>query len=580
MRPRLAIAAAGAVAIIVSMGACSRTEETGGNQENKETQTSGISYDPKDSAGPAAEVTGAVKGGTAFLLRRTNLAHLDPTRTYSVTAMAVQQLYARTLTQFKEPGNNRLLLVGDLSTDPGLDVNKDCKTWEYTLKPNLKWEDGTDITAEHVAYGISRGFDLDLTGGPTYLAEWLANDPQFGKVWDFKANKGKLPPGLTVPAPNKVRLEFQKPHCELPYAMALPTSSPARMDKDTGVDYDNAPFASGPYKITKFQRGTELILEKNTFWDPASDPLRHQYVDKFHVKFGIDAATAGQRIKAEVGEDKNAFATALDPAQVPVVAQDASLQARVVKEQTPFNWYLWINTQRVTDVKVRQALNYAVDRDAYIKSVGGALLGEPVTTILSPLTIGYEKYDAYAGGPNGDPDKAKGLLGGQTPTLTLAHSDTPQAQQSAVAMKTGLERAGFKITLAPTPGDTYLDDIGKKNNPWDIYVSAWAADWPTAATTIPILWDGRTIREDGNHNYMYWNEPSVNAEIDRIQTVADPDQAAKDWMALDKKIMTDFAPCVPIYADRVYTLHGSNVGGLFVSDSIATLAFVNVFVKG
>ncbi|HET8659921.1 MAG TPA: ABC transporter substrate-binding protein [Micromonosporaceae bacterium] len=579
MRPRLAIAAAGAVAIIVSMGACSRTEESGGNQEQRETQTSGISTDPADSKGPAAEVEGARKGGTAYILRRTNYAHLDPQRTYSVSAMAIQQLFARTLTAFKEPGGNRLLLVGDLAEDTGKDVNKDCKVWEYKIKQGVKWEDGTAVDAKQIAYGIARSFDPDLTGGPTYLQEWLANDPQFPKVWDFKKNKTSLPPGLTTPDDYTLRFEFQKPQCELPYALALPTASPVLPAKDTGVDYDNMPFSNGPYKITKFQRGTEMILERNTNWDPATDPIRHQYPDKFHVKFGIDAATASNRVKSEVGDDKNAIITALDPALVPVVASDASLQNRVIKESTSFVWYLWINTQKVKDVNVRKALNWAVDRDAYIKSIGGDLLGEPVTTILSPLTIGYEKYDAYPGGPTGDPNKAKELLGGQTPALTLAHSDTPQAQQSAVAMKTGLERAGFKITLAPTPGDTFLDDIGVKNNPWDIYVSAWAADWPTARTTIPVLWDGRTIRDKGNHNYMYWNEPSMNSEMDRISVISDPKQAAKEWMALDKKIMTDFAPCVPIYADRVFLLHGSNVGGLYVSDSIATLSFTNVFVK-
>jgi peptide/nickel transport system substrate-binding protein len=68
--------------------------------------------------------------------------------------------------------------------------------------------------------------------------------------------------------------------------------------------------------------------------------------------------------------------------------------------------------------------------------------------------------------------------------------------------------------------------------------------------------------------------------MDRVSLISDPTQQAKDWMALDKKIMTDFAPCVPIYADRVYVIHGSNVGGLYVSDSIATIAFTNVFVKG
>src|SRR6185436_13926347 len=105
------------------------------------------------------------------------------------------------------------------------------------------------------------------------------------------------------------------------------------------------------------------------------------------------------------------------------------------------------------------------------------------TTLLSPLTIGFQAYDAYPGGASGNPDKAKELLGGKTPELVLAHADEAVAQQQAVALKAGLEKAGFKITLVSTPADSFLDKLGEKNNPWDLYVSGWASDWATAATT-------------------------------------------------------------------------------------------------
>jgi peptide/nickel transport system substrate-binding protein len=349
--------------------------------------------------------------------------------------------------------------------------------------------------------------------------------------------------------------------------------------KDTGVDYDNKPFSSGPYKVSSFLKGTELILDRNPNWAADTDPIRNAYPDKIHVKFGITAPIATNRIIADSGEDKNAAIIAVDPGLVGQIANNAALKDRVISEPTPFVWYLWINNQRVTDLKVRQALNYAVDRDAYIKSVGGELLGSPGTTILSPLTVGWKSHDAYPGGPTGDVNKAKELLGNKETPLVMAHGDEPTAQQSAVAMKTGLERAGFKITLVPVTADAFLDEIGKKNNPWDIYVSGWAADWATAATTIPLLLDGRTIKEDSNTNYSYFNDATVNAEIDRIGTITDPAKAAEAWAALDEKIMKDFAPLVPIYNDRDYLIHGSNVGGLFESDSLGTVSFVSAFLK-
>jgi peptide/nickel transport system substrate-binding protein len=580
MRNRLSIAVVCALTAALGLSACTKTgDETGPPDDQKGTQSSGIATDPKESQGPALDIPGAKPGGTLFYLRRSNFSHLDPVRQYSVTAMAVGQMYTRTLTAFKEPGGNRLLLVGDLAETPGTDVKKDCKTWEFKIKKGVKYDDGTEVKAADIAYGISRGFNSKLVGGPTYLQEWLADSPQYTDVWDFDAKgQAEFAPGLTAPDDYTLKFEFKRPHCELPYAVALPFSAPVPKAKDTGVAYDDGPVSSGPYKITKFVKGTELILERNTHWDPKTDPIRHAYPDKIHVKFGIDPSTATNRVIADVGEDKNAALVTVDPALVGTIANNPALQSRILAEQTPFVFYLWINCSRITDVNVRKALNWATDKDAYIKSLGGSKLGEPASTILSPLTVGFEGYNSYATDPTGDPAKAKQLLGNKEVPLVLAHADDPVNQLSAVAIKSGLERAGFKITLVSVPADAFLDKVGEKANPWDIYVSGWAADWSTAATTIPVIFDGRTIKDANNINYPLFNDASVNAEIDRINLIADPAEAAKAWMALDKKIMTDFAPAVPLAYDKDYIVEGSNVGGLYESDSLGTVSFVNAYL--
>lgn len=581
MRTRLAIAVVGALSVTIALGACAKTEEsTTGAGETKESQSNGISTDPKDSQGPAIAVEGGRKGGTLFYLRNTNFTHLDPVRQYSVTAISIGQMYSRTLTAFKEPGGNRLLLVGDLAEDTGKDLNGDCKNWEFKIKKGVKYEDGTEVKAADVAYGIARSFNTDLVGGPEYLQQWLVDSPQWADKWDFKTKgQTEFPPGLSAPDDYTVKFDFKSPRCELPYALNLPSSAPVPRAKDTGVDYDNKPLSSGPYKVATFTKGTELILDRNPNWDPNTDPIRNAYPDKIHVKFGITAPIATNRIIADSGDDKNAAIVGVDPGLVGQISGNPALQNRVIAEQTPFTFYLWINNQRVTDLKVRQALNYAVDRDAYIKSIGGEKLGSPGTTILSPLTVGWKNYDAYPGGATGNPDKAKELLGNKEVPLVLAHGDEPTAQQSAVAMKTGLERAGFKITLVPVTADAFLDEIGEKANPWDIYVSGWASDWATAATTLPVLLDGRTIKETSNTNYSYFNDPGINTDIDRISLIANPQQAAEEWAKLDQKIMTEHAPLVPLTFDRDYLIHGSNVGGLYESDSLGTVSFVNAFLK-
>lgn len=580
MRPRLALAAVGTVALVLGMGACGKnTGDSGDNNKRDDKQQTSAIGSEADSKGPAAEVAGAKKGGTVTVLRQRNFTHLDPQRQYSVSAMTVGILYSRYLTTWKEDNKGKLTLVGDLATDTGKDVNKDCKTWEYKLKDGLKWDDGTPITSKDIAYGIARSFDLDLTGGPSYLQEWLANDKQYDKVFDFKKNKTSLPPGLTTPDDKTLKFEFKTAQCDLPFATSLPFTAPVPAAKDKGVDYDNSPSSSGPYKVTKFVSGTEIVLEKNANWDPNTDPIRHQYPDKILFKLGADAASQTNQIKADSGDAQTSVAFGEIPQElVAPVFGDAAAKDRIVSEATPFTFYLHINVQRVTDLKVRQALNYAIDREGVLKSIGGERAGVSATTLLSPQTIGQKDYNAYNGGKNGDKAKVTELLGGKTPELVLATSDEQINTQRAVQIQNNLNAMGFKVTLKSVPDDAFLDKIGEKANPWDIYVSAWAADWPSGASTIPVLWDGRNIKAQNNNNYSYFNDSSINTEIDRILKLG-PAEAAPEWAKLDEKIMKEFAPEVPLYFDAWNSIVGSKIGGVFVSDVLGFPSLLNVHVK-
>jgi len=567
----------------MALGGCSQNTPSNGVTDTSSpsgtTQTGAIAASPEDSLGPAPDVPGATKGGTITIIREAKISHLDPQRVYSFAGLMNAPLYTRFLTTWKDDGKGGLTLVGDLATTTGTNVNGDCKVWEYTIKDGLKFEDGRPITSKEIAYGIARSFDPDLTSGPTYLQEWLSGTPQYDTAWDFKANKTSLPPGLTTPDANTLRFEFNAPHCDLPFAASLPTSAPVPADKDTGVDYDNQPVSSGPYRITDNTPGVQLVLERNPNWDAATDPVRHQYPDKFVWTFGPDADAAVSRVIADNGPDRSAVAWSGVPASlVAKVAADPALQDRTLLSPTPSANRLTINTQRVADLSVRQALNYAIDRDGLVKTLGGETVASPITTLMPPGTLGYEQYDAYPAGSNGNIDKAKELLAGRSPELVLAAADDSQGQEVATQLKTNLEKAGFTITVKTIPADSKLDETKKKDNPWDLYVDSWAADWPSGAAILPVLFDGRTIKADGNSNSSFVNSDTVNAEFDRILAL-DPAQQTSQWAAVDKQIMTELAPAVPLYADVAYNAHGSKAGGLFISGIFGSPAFVNAYVK-
>jgi peptide/nickel transport system substrate-binding protein len=577
MRLKRAAAAGGALALLAVMGACSENKGTGGGNDTDRVQSGSIATDPKESMGPAAEVPGATKGGTFRVIRETKISHLDPQRVYSFAGLMNAPLYARFLTTFKDDGSGKVTLVGDLAETPGTDVNKDCKAWEFKIKDGVKFEDGSPITSKEIAYGIARSFDPDLTGGPTYLQEWLADSPQYDTKWDFKKNKASLPPGLTTPDAKTLKFEFAKPHCDLPFAASLPYTAPLKADKDTGVNLDNLPFSSGPYKVTKNTAGVELVLERNENWDPKTDPVRHAYPDKIVWGFGPDAEAGANRVIADNGDDQSALAwNGVPSALIAKVTSDQALKPRSVQGQTPSLWRLTINTSRVTDLSVRQALNYAIDRDGFIKVYGGEASAKAVTTLLPPSTIGYEKFDAYPAGATGDVDKAKELLAGKTPELVLGVGD--DNPEYGTQLKGNLEKAGFKVTLKSIPADAKLDEVGKKSNPWDLYIDQWAADWPSGAAVLPVLFDGRTIKAENNSNTSYVNNDDINKEFDRVLALPAADQA-KEWAKLDQRVMKELAPAVPLFVEQGYYLHGSKVGGIYLSSIFGYPALTSAYVK-
>jgi peptide/nickel transport system substrate-binding protein len=322
------------------------------------------------------------------------------------------------------------------------------------------------------------------------------------------------------------------------------------------------------------------VLERNPNWDPNTDPLRTAYPDGFKFDFTLQADQASERVVADAAADQSSITWVNVPAPVLPKTTTPGVKERVVQGPTQYVWFYYINNQRIKDLKVRQALNVALDKEAVLKAIGGSAAGIPATTLMSPTVAGYKKYDVFNVPPTGDKAKVTELLAGATaPPLVLAYANTPRRTAQAEAARKSLEAAGFKVTTKSIDATNYYTEVGRKDNPYDLYLGGWGSDWPDAGTVIPPLFDGRQITPTGNQNLAYFNDDSVNAEIDRIGTL--PDAAARQaaWGALDERIMKEFAPVIPTNYDNNYTLIGSKVGNAFTSDAFGQTALSNIFVK-
>ncbi|MFE7166572.1 ABC transporter substrate-binding protein [Streptomyces sp. NPDC057616] len=528
------------------------------------------------------------KGGTLTVLNSEAQTDFDPARLYTSGGGNVPSLVFRTLTtRNRENGAAGAKVVPDLATDTGR-PNKDATVWTYTLKKGLKYEDGTPITSADIKYGIERSFAAELSGGAPYLRDWLVGAADY--QGPYKDKKGLS--AIATPDSRTIVFHLNKPEGEFPYLATQTQFTPVPKGKDTGTKYEEHPVSSGPYKVVKNENdGEHLVLERNTYWSAATDAERKAYPDKVDVRSGLDSSVINQRLSASQGADATAVTTDtnLGPAELAKVTGDKELAARVGTGHFGYTNYIAFNptVKPFDNVKVRQAISYAIDRSSVVNAAGGSALAEQATTFLpNQKSFGYTPYDLFPAGGTGNAAKAKELLAQagykNGLTVTLTHSNAKDFETSpeiATAIQDALKKAGITVKLQGLEDNDYRDKIhGVKTEP-GFFLAHWGADWPSGGPFLAPIFDGRQIVKDGaNFNNGLLNDKSVNDEIDAINKLTDLDAAAKRWGALDKKI-GEQALTVPLFHPVYKRLVGSDIKNVVISDWTGVLDISQVAVK-
>ncbi|MEU2156396.1 ABC transporter substrate-binding protein [Streptomyces sp. NPDC019396] len=504
------------------------------------------------------------RGGTLTILSNQDFAHLDPARNWVMPTMdfGTRLLYRTLVTFAAEPGGAGSRIVPDLATDLGRPSHGG-RTWTFTLKEGLRYEDGSPITAQDIKYNVERSFSPDLTGGPDYAARYLAGTKGYAGPLT-----GEHLDSIKTPDPRTIVFELIRPVADFASTATLPTFAPVPKAHEKGAQYDGRPFSSGPYKIESYDRDKKLVLVRNEHWDPKTDPVRKAYPDRFVVLMGLKGGQIDDRIIASSGADASTVPWSdLRPESVPKVLGRPGIRQRLLAESQGCTEMLQLNTSRppFDDPEVREAMQYAVDKEAVLTAGGGPALNDIATAYLPPALTGGKQADTLRIPPAGDPDKAKSLLkaagreSGFKASLTVSTGDKTKAE----ALQQGLSRAGVKITVDTVDPGAYYDIIGDTRSAPDMVLAGWCPDYPSGSTFLPFVFDGRTIKEKGNSgNYAQFRDKPTMRRIDEINAMPDAAAAGRAWADLDAAILAK-SPAVPLLLERKPLLVGTNVAGAF-----------------
>ncbi|MGQ5224251.1 ABC transporter substrate-binding protein [Streptomyces griseoincarnatus] len=597
MKPiRTRTARAIAVAIVagsLTLTACSSNDNGGGKESDAKSQKDAAEQqdpvvygDAAASTGPAKDVAGAKPGGFINVYMQSDLTHMDPGQIYVSDAGQFSNLIHRGLTNYQEDAEGNLTVVGDIATDAG-QSSEGGKVWTYKIKDGIKDEDGNPITSADVRHTIERLYSKVIFDGPTFVQSWLSGN-DYRKALPDGPYKGKHLPDTVLETPDDktVVFKFSQPRPDLPQALAMAGYAIVPAKQDTKAKYDKAPAALGPYKIAEYKPGKSMKLVKNDQWDPKTDAVRHQYVDGWNFTSTVSQASQTKRLIADQGEAKNAiqFTDPVDPAQMSDVVTNAETKKRTIQGYQPYVWQLTFNLDRIKDKKVRDAITYAIPNQSMVQADGGRYGGEIAGGLLAPTLPGFDAtYDPFGKlkKPNGDIEKAKELLkeaGVKEGTkLTYAYSNTPRGQAQQVILKDALEKIGFDVQAKEIDRASFYEQIGKLNNPYDIYMTGWGQDWPSPSTVITPVYDGELVA-DGASNYSHVDDKQVNELIQKALK-QEPEEAAKTWEQAHHRIVEEINPAAPVYYSKQIQLYGSNIGGARYSTESSYINITDLYLK-
>jgi YVTN family beta-propeller protein len=496
----------------------------------------------------AVQESGQGHRGGQLIALADSLDSIDPRKFSFVSSLVYDGL-----TGFRRAGgSDGTQLVPDLATSIP-EAREGGKSYTFRLRPAIRYSDGRRVRPEDFRRALERTYELggDLVEQATAVTAVLGGD-SCSKDRHCDLSKGVVTTGDTV----TFRLSRPAPLflTDLSSLVPVPAGTPSR---DAGTK--SVP-GTGPYAIESYVPGRQVKFIRNPHFRVWSEAVRPDgYPDEIvlrvtDVAHGVTAVAQG---KADVLLDF------VPPDQIEDVRVRHSRQLHVEPQRAMMFLFLDTTQPPFTDVRVRRAMNYAVDRRKLVELGGGPTLRQPTCQVIPPTTPGYVRYCPYTVDPRptGEwtaPDIAKArqlIAASGTKGQTVTVWTWPGFRNEARYVVSLLRRLGYRA---------HLKELKNLN----VYFRA-IFDPKTRAQSGIMGWFGTqygaqsidSLRCGYSGNPARFCDRGIDEDAARAlnRFATDPEGAARMWAKLDRELV-DQAAWVPLFNPRWPLLVSRRVG--------------------
>jgi peptide/nickel transport system substrate-binding protein/oligopeptide transport system substrate-binding protein len=421
---------------------------------------------------------------------------LDPALSTDVPTGRVVSYLFDGLTRFTPDAKVVPALATSWETSP------DGSTYTFHLRRGVRFTDGTPFVARQVLASWQRVLDPKVRGG----RGWPLYPIRGAK--EFADGKASTIEGLSAPNDSTIVVVLKEPFAIFPKLLAMPVAAiaPERVPPNFGEH----PVGTGPWRLVQWKHDDYLLFAPNRDWwggTPKADSLEARII--------AEPSTA-------VAEFQSGNVDVLQIPQGEIADWEEDAERKKLLASTPSLElvYVAINTTRgpLSDVRVRQALNYAVDRNTIIRNLIAGR-GEPAAGVIPPSLPGAEKTRI---GYQFDTTRARQLLReAGYPNgidLELWTSTNPIYVRIAETLQAYLRLSGIRVKLVQRESAAAREAARKGGT--DLFVKDWYADYPDAEKFLYPLLHSANKGVGGNVSFY------ANPQFDSLVTAArrEPDE--------------------------------------------------------
>lgn len=420
----------------------------------------------------------------------------------------------------------------DLQVEPALAesfTNPTPTTWVYTIRSGVTFHDGAPLTAEDVAFSLNRNLD-----------------PDAGSFWSGAYTNVK---SITATGPLEVTVELTKPdalwnsYLSSPAGIVDATKTVQQQGKAYGTP-DGGVNCVGPYAMADWKKGQSITIarDENYF-----DPDHRANIEEITFTFVRDPAAEVNGLLSGTIDG----AWFLPPSSLDKLAKSGVGSVYYGKSTQGFNAIVMDMSGPLKDVRIRQALSMAIDRDGIIRAVAGGA-AKPQKAPAVPGSWGYatstfeSAWDDLAVTER-NLDAARKLVeeaGAPDESIVIATTNgEAEVPVIGAEIQTAAKQIGLDVEIKTFPADAYngVYTDAKARKGIDLYLTGWGTDF---ADPVQMY---QYFQTDNFYNFTGFSDPAYDALVEEASRTMDEDERA-ELITQAQEIVVDQLLWIPLYA--------------------------------